>query len=586
MRFNTFPRATARSLLLGLLILGCALKAVAADTFDPSTHQLTIPRMNIGAATYMNMVVTVGTIVSAPNGTSPNGLSDIYLPLANELVVPDVNVGSNEYFNVVVTLTGLLSLGSVSGADTYDGSDLSIPLVAVGSTYYSRVVLAVTTANIVRVAGGLPSAAHDVYDAQAGQLTIAAVQVGGNVYTNVTLSVTPANIVSIGGQLPMESTLYAFNGGASPHAPLIQANDGNFYGTTTFGGTHGAGSVFKITPQGAETQLYSFIPNVNSDGNQPLASLLQASDGNFYGTAQGGGAYTEGVVFKITPSGTESVLHSFSGNGGIANSTDGALPFASLIEGRDHNLYGTTQSGGVTGGGTVFRITLAGVATVLYSFNASNGTDGVGPVASLIQGSGSDDNFYGTTFSGGVNNAGTVFTITLAGTETVLHSFGAGDGSSPSAGVIEGTDGNLYGTTQAGGTNGHGTVFRTTKAGVQDWLYSFTGEVDQTHVITSNDDGAEPFGGLIQGSDGNFYGTTKFGGEFFVGTVFRITPAGTRSTLTSFDGIESVLDDIDGSLPLAGLVQGTDGNLYGITSAGGAYNSGTVFRLTHALAPP
>ena len=586
MRITIFPRATLRPLLLGLLILGHGLKAVAADTYDPSTSQLTIPTMNIGAAIYTNAVVTVGTIVSAPSGTSPNGPGDIFLPLANELVVPDVNVGSNQYFNVIVTLTSLVSLGSVSGADTYDGSDLSIPLVAVGSTYYSRVVLAVTAANIVRVAGGLPSAAHDVYDAPAGQLTIAAVQVGSNVYTNVTLNVTPANIVSVGGQLPMESTLYAFNAGASPQAPLIQAKDGNFYGTTAFGGTHGGGSVFRITPQGAETQLYSFVPNSISDGNQPLAGLLQASDGNFYGTAQSGGKYTEGVVFKITASGKESVLHSFSGNGGIANSMDGALPFGSLIEGRDHNLYGTTQNGGATGGGTVFRITLAGVETVLYSFNANNGTDGVGPYADLIQGSGSDDNFYGTTFSGGVNNAGTVFTITPAGTETVLHSFGAGDGSSPTAGVIEGTDGDLYGTTQAGGTNGHGTVFHMSKAGVQDWLYSFTGEVDETHVITSNDDGAEPFGGLIQGSDGNFYGTTQFGGEFFVGTVFRITPTGTRSTLTSFDGIESVLDVIDGSLPLAGLVEGTDGNLYGTTSAGGAFNAGTVFRLTHALAPP
>ncbi len=411
-------------------------------------------------------------------------------------------------------------------------------------------------------------------------------QVGSNVYTNVTLSVTPANIVSIGGQLPQESTLYAFSGGASPQAPLIQAKDRAFYGTTAFGGTHGAGSVFKITLQGAETQLYSFIPNSNADGNQPVAGLIQASDNNFYGTAQSGGTYSEGVVFKITSSGTESVLYSFSGNGGIANSSDGALLLGSLVEGKDGNLYGTTQNGGATGGGTVFRITLAGVETVLYSFNANNGTDGVGPNAGLIQGSGNDDNFYGTTFAGGVNNVGTVFKITPAGTETVLHSFGAGDGSSPAAGVIEGTDGNLYGTTQVGGTDGHGTVFRMTTAGVQDWLYSFTGEIDETHVITSNDDGAYPLGGLIQGSDGNFYGTTRFGGEFFVGTVFRITPAGTRSTMISFDGIESVLDLIDGSLPLAGLVEGTDGNLYGTTAAGGTYNSGTVFRLAHALAPP
>jgi uncharacterized repeat protein (TIGR03803 family) len=250
--------------------------------------------------------------------------------------------------------------------------------------------------------------------------------------------------------------------------------------------------VFKITSAGVETVLYSF--GGGTDGAVPSAGLLQATDGNFYGTTTSGGAGF-GTVFKITPAGAETVLYSFGGG------TDGAAPQAGLIQSTDGNFYGSTLSGGANNVGTVFKITLAGTETVLYSFG-SGGNDGQSPYGVLVQGT--DGNFYGTTITGGTAGAGTVFKVTPAGVETVLWSFGyvAGDGSNPYAGLIRGVDGDFYGTASTGGANNDGTIFKITLAGVETVLYSFTG----------GSDGKFPYGGLIQGTDGNFYGTTEFGG--------------------------------------------------------------------------
>jgi uncharacterized repeat protein (TIGR03803 family) len=191
---------------------------------------------------------------------------------------------------------------------------------------------------------------------------------------------------------------------------LIEGTDGNFYGTTTLGGAHGGGTVFKITLAGVETVLYSFGAT-NTDAFEPRAGLILGSDGNFYGTTYAGGAHQQsGTVFKITPTGAETVLYSFG-----ATSTDAALPVAGLIQGTDGNFYGTTSSGGTNGvvaltAGTVFKVTPAGVETVLHSFGTSS-TDGAEPEGALIQGA--DGNLYGTTFLGGANSEGTVFKITL-----------------------------------------------------------------------------------------------------------------------------------------------------------------------------
>src|SRR5579884_3045035 len=317
------------------------------------------------------------------------------------------------------------------------------------------------------------------------------------------------------------STLHAFGGpggdGAYPQASLIQGTDGNFYGATNQGGAYNYGTVFKITPARSETVLYSF--SGGSDGANPMASLTLGTDGNFYGTTFTGGAsggtYGNGTVFKITPSGSETVLYSFTGNG----NGDGAAPAAGLVQGTDGNFYGTTYAGGneapeFYGFGTIFKITPGGSETVLYRFsflNQSNDTnsDGAGPLAPLIQGA--DGNFYGTTGSAGPNNAGTVFQITPSGAFTVLNDFSDNAARAPSAGLVQGADGNFYGTAYYGGASGSGALFKITPSGSGSVLYSFTGGLD----------GANPQAGLIIGSDGNFYGTTSAGGANGYGTVFR-----------------------------------------------------------------
>lgn len=242
---------------------------------------------------------------------------------------------------------------------------------------------------------------------------------------------------------------------------------------------------------------------------------------------------------------------------------DGANPNDGLIQDRDGNLYGTTEKGGANAGvGTVFQFSSKGEFTTLHTFA---GPDGASPFAGLVQGS--DGNFYGTTENGGSNSAGTVFQITPAGNFNSLHSFtgAATDGGSPKAGLIQGADGNLYGTTSGGGASGQGTAFSITPAGAVTILHSFSGP-----------DGSGPTAALLQGADGYFYGTTYLGGSSGVGTVFRITSAGAFASLYSFPG------GADGAYPSAALVQGADGNFYGATGNGGAGSDGTVFLITPA----
>jgi uncharacterized repeat protein (TIGR03803 family) len=360
------------------------------------------------------------------------------------------------------------------------------------------------------------------------------------------------------GASPAQSTFFTtllnfdWTDGGSPGSPLIWGTDRNFYGTTEGGGAHGGGTVFKIAPAGQFETLYSFcIQSECTDGAEPYDALVQASDGNFYGTTQFGGNYSNcpymgcGTVFKITPRGALTTLYSFCVQ---TNCMDGANPFAALVQGSDGNFYGTTFFGGVAGSGTVFRITPAGALTVLHSF-PSSGTDGALPFGGLVQAS--DGTFYGTTVGGGTYGAGTVFKITTEGTLTTLYSFCAqincSDGIYPFAGLLQATDGNLYGTTTDGGTGtcdqGCGTIFKITPGGTLTTLHSFDGS-----------DGDEPLASLIQASDGNFYGTTSGGGIYgnLYGTVFKINPAGALTTVHSFDGS-------DGQTPDAGCCKPTMG---------------------------
>ncbi len=362
------------------------------------------------------------------------------------------------------------------------------------------------------------------------------------------------------------TNLYTFgsfpNDATQPFAGLIQGNDGNFYGTTYHGGTNNNGTVFRLAPGGVETILHTFTGTSAAFAN----GLVQGSDSNLYGTTFGGGTNNGGTIFRISPSGNFTNLYSL-----VGSPNDGQGPFAGLVRGNDGNFYGTTYYGGSNGVGTVFRISSSGSYTTLYSF-AVFPNDGSHPEAALVQGS--DGNFYGTTIAGGTNGVGNIFRITPAGSETNLYSFvgSPNDGAEPTAALVQGSDGNFYGTTHDGGTDGVGTVFRISAGGSYTNLYSFIGFPS---------DGSFPGAGLVQGSDGNFYGTTITGGANHNGNIFRISPGGVYTNLYSLGNSPA-----DGHQPQNGLVQGSDGSFYGTGMIGGTNNVGTVFKLTVPLNPP
>jgi uncharacterized repeat protein (TIGR03803 family) len=350
--------------------------------------------------------------------------------------------------------------------------------------------------------------------------------------------------------------------GANPYAGLVQGADGNFYGTTYAGGSNSAGTVFKISPNGALTSLAAFD---GTDGANPEGGLVQGSNGFFYGTTYKGGSneYSYGTVFQIGSNGGLVSLYSFGrvlDAYGVA--LDGGLPNCSLVQVSNGVFYGTCTYGGTNDsypGGTVFQIATNGSLTLLWSF--TGGSDGSGPEAGLVRGS--DGIFYGTT-SGSYGLYGGVFKLPAQGTVTGLYSFSGGsDGASPYGALAQGSDSNFYGTTAFGGAFTNGTVFRISAGGAFSNLYSFTG----------GSDGANPYGALAQGSDGYFYGTTASGGAHTNGTVFRISAGGVLTSLYSFTGGN------DGGKPYGGLVQGGNGFFYGTTLIGGTNRYGSVFRL-------
>jgi uncharacterized repeat protein (TIGR03803 family) len=374
------------------------------------------------------------------------------------------------------------------------------------------------------------------------------------------------------------TTLYNFDAtdGFAPYAGLVQATNGSLYGTTYGGGANSGGTVFKITPLGGLTTIYSFCSQSGcTDGLGPHAGLIQATDGNIYGTTNNGGADRLGTVFKVTPGGKLKTLYSFCAK---SNCADGAYP-QSLVQATDGNLYGTTdQGGGSSSDGTVFKITPDGTLTTLHSFD---GADGALPQAGLIQAT--DGNFYGTTSGGGANGGGTVFKISPGGAFTLLYSFcsqtDCTDGESPYAALVQGTDGNFYGTTLNGGVirSNAGTVFKITPHGTLTTLYAFCSG-------SSCSDGDGP-AGLIQATDGDFYGATYDGGSYFHGTIFRITPSGALTTLYAFCPQSGCTD---GANPSATLAQDTSGKFYGTAYYGGDHDAceggcGTVFSLSVGL---
>lgn len=335
---------------------------------------------------------------------------------------------------------------------------------------------------------------------------------------------------------------------------------GNLYGTTTLGGSHEQGTVFKVSGTGAERVLYNFANG--TDGGEPFSGLVIDATGNLYGTTStGGSSGGYGTVFKMSKTGKEKVLYSFRGG------TDVEYPGARLVMDAAGNLYGTGGGGSFGYYGTVFKVSNTGKEKVLYSFRG--GTDGQAPSDLVLDTAG---NLYGTTMFGG-SGFGTVFKLSSTGKKTVLYRFTYGrDGAYPQAGVILDSEGNLYGTAFNGGDfncpqgqgSGCGTVFKLSATGHLTVLYTFPG----------NSDGAFPAADLVLDRAGNLYGTTE--GSLYqgncrgCGTVFKLDRTGKETVLHNFTGS-------DGANPTAGVFRDAAGILYGTASEGGDANCTTGY---------
>jgi uncharacterized repeat protein (TIGR03803 family) len=367
-----------------------------------------------------------------------------------------------------------------------------------------------------------------------------------------------------------------YNFGTNPGDPqfpynsgiIAQGRDGNLYGSTLNGGVNDYGAVYRITPTGTLTTLFSFS-GTDGNGVLPESGLTLGKDGNFYGATYGAGKLSDGTVFKMTPAGVPKTLYTFT------DGSDGALPVGPPVQGMDGNFYGTTCPGcnSVTGNGTIYKITPTGTFRSLYQFDITHGERPYGPLTS-----GTDGNFYGTTAFGGTNGKGVVFKITPAGKLTVLYNFDGTHGWAPIGTLTQGTDGNFYGTTADGGTSNSGVVFKITPAGTLTVLHDMNGTTD----------GSTTWAGLVQATDGNFYGVNAFNGATSTncpsgcGTIYQITPGGVFSVLYNFDLTT-------GQNPYSTLTQHTDGLLYGASEFGGVTasncNCGVLYSLNIGAAP-
>lgn len=368
------------------------------------------------------------------------------------------------------------------------------------------------------------------------------------------------------------SVLYSFQCGTTdgsyPESVLTRDAAGDLYGSTSGGGSYEDGTVFELTPGGTETVLHSFA-GPPTDGLGPAnTSLLFDSAGNIYGVTPFGGTYNYGMAYELSAAGTETVLYNF-----ISRSGNGVYPYGGLVQDDAGNFYGTNFEGGATHQGAVFKLGPSGAESLLYSFRPRfDGNDGELPMAGLIRDPAG--NFYGTTEKGGNHDVGTVFELSASGREKVLHSFGGDpDGATPFVGVVRGPTGNLYGTTGFGGNSNEGTVFVVSAAGKARVLHSFTGPPDgaEPYGVLVLDQSGNLYGTTLYGGQGTCSQSFHVG----CGTIFEVTPAGTESVLYSFMGTAT-----DGQYPLSGLTLDSAGNLYGATTEGGTYGCGTVFKYT------
>ena len=428
-------------------------------------------------------------------------------------------------------------------------------------------------------AAGLVAACDPFNSGQTGKENTAAVLLACVLFASLCCAVGCGSGKAGGGGTPPPtytySVLHSFTGqpdGGHPTGDVVLDAAGNLYGMTVNGGTSVSGTVFKVDTTGKETVLYNFTGG--ADGGPPLqGELVRDAAGNLFSTTLQGGTSGAGVVFKLDPNNTETVLYNFT-------PADAGFLHTGLVRNAvTGNLYGTTNGSNVLGArGTLFQLDPTDTETVLHTFTLP--PDGGSPEGDLIRDAAG--NLYGTTSGGGSSNLGTVFKLDAAGTETILYNFtGAPDGAIPVAGLIQDAAGNLYGTTLDGGVIGGacsialgcGVVFKLDTTGKETVLYSLTGGAD----------GSGPSAGLIQDATGNFYGTTSAGGATGNGVIFKLDTANKETVLHSFT-------DADGSFPAAGLVRDAAGNLYGTTSDGGVAgcpmlfgNSecGVVFKLTY-----
>lgn len=393
---------------------------------------------------------------------------------------------------------------------------------------------------------------------------------------------SPAQTFNTIGTVPSDS-----NGDPPLAQGLIQGTDGNFYGVTSQGGT-GSGTVFKVTPGGTVTTLYTFCSKKNcTDGANPVGTLLQGTDGNFYGATinleaigiHGCVANLPcGTIFKITPAGVLTTMHTFKG-------TDGFHPNGGLVQDIRGLFYGTTEFGGLNnslcgtnGCGTAFKMSPTGVLTTLYSFcSQSNCADGTQPAAGLIQAT--DGSLFGMTFAGGNTSGacasvgcGTIFELKQSGALTTLHSFDETDGLNPEAALVQANDGNFYGTTTTGGSSGGGTFFRIAPNGHFASLASLPSGNSNNNIVS-----------MVEGTDGNFYGEIPSAGTDLLGLLFSSTSGGTLTSLYNFTG------GADSLFP-TGILQATSGTFYGATAGGKSCEScnedpSTIFTLGVGLGP-
>lgn len=368
------------------------------------------------------------------------------------------------------------------------------------------------------------------------------------------------------------TSLVSFDGnnGATPYnGSLVQATNGDYYGTTYAGSRDGV--AFQLGTAGALRDIYYFCTLANcADGTHPWSSPVLGSDGNLYGTTNvGGNSNNSGTVYRLTLGGKLTTLYSFCPT---TPCTDGQYPIG-LIQGFNGDLYGVASNGGEYGEGTFFQVTRTGGFKLLHTFCATTTCSGGSyPLAAPMQAS--NGNFYGTASSGGSGSNGTVYEITPGGAYTVLHNFcflrNCADGADPSSALVEDDAGNLYGTTYDGGAYGYGEIFKISPSNQFSVVHSFNGT-----------DGGNPQSALTFANDGNLYGTTVTGGSSNDGNIFQFTTGGVLTSLFTFCNGSGC----EGYYPQTTLLQATNGLLYGGTTAGGTSNNGTLFSFSNSLSP-